>query len=213
MTIDDDIALDSWNADAVKNTYAWPQRLWVRANLVTSVSGQTAGPSGTSRDLTTADDRKILRLIRRDCDALIVGAASIRAEGWHLPPRGHTYVVSQGSPLPWPSCPDIARVTEWAARPDENLNALTSRLVAHLAETGASAILCEGGVATVRALAAENLLDELCLTVRGAHLADAQHACASIFPDSPPWLRTSAMLSEDGATIFSVWRCATEKHS
>ena len=213
MTTGNDIALEPWNADAVANTYTWPQRLWVRANLVASVSGQTAGASGTSRDLTTAEDRKILRLIRRDCDALVVGAASIRSEGWHLPPRGHTYVVSQGSPLPWHSCPDTARVTEWAARPDEKLNALTSRLFAHLAETGARAILCEGGVATVRALAAEKLLDELCLTVRGAHLADAQRAFTSILPDSPPWRRTSAMLSEDRATIFSVWRCATEKHS
>jgi riboflavin biosynthesis pyrimidine reductase len=213
MATGNDIALGPWNADAVENIYAWPQRMWVRANLVASNSGQTIGASGTSRDLTTAEDRKILRLIRRHCDALIVGAASIRAEGWHLPPRGHTYVVSQGSPLPWHSCPETSRVTEWAARPGENLNALTLRLVAHLVETGARAILCEGGVATVLALAAENLLDEVCLTVRGAHLADAQRACASILPDSPPWLRTSAMLSEDRATIFSVWRCATEKHS
>jgi len=213
MTTGDDVDLEPWSEDSLASTYAWPQRVWVRANLVASVTGQTAGSSGTSRDLTTPEDRKILRLIRQDCDALIVGAASIRAEGWHLPPRGHTYVVSQGSPLPWHSCPDIARVTEWTARPDENLNALTTRLVAHLAETGARAILCEGGLATVRALSDENLLDEMCLTVRGTTVADAHAAFASILPDAPKWSLTSAMASDEGTTIFSLWRCATEMHS
>ena len=57
----------------VTSPHAWPAGFWVRANLVANNSGATAGPSGTSTDLTNREDRELLRLIRRDCDALIVG--------------------------------------------------------------------------------------------------------------------------------------------
>ena len=213
MTTGEEIALEPWHADAVPSAYAWPQHFWVRANLVATVSGQTAGATGTSSDLTTPEDRTILRFIRQDCDALIVGAASIRAEGWHLSPRGHTHIVSRGSSLPWDSCPDTSRVTEWTPYAGEDLNSLTRRLITHLHEAGNTAVLCEGGLATVRALTDEHLLDELCLTVRGSTVADAKRAFRSIVPNAPDWSLTSGMTSDDGATIFSIWRCATKMHS
>jgi riboflavin biosynthesis pyrimidine reductase len=190
--------------------YAWPAGFWIRANLVASASGQTSGTSGTSADLTNSQDRRLLRLIRRDCDALIVGAASIRAEGWHLPPRAHTHVVSQGSSLPWESCPDVSRVTEWTALPHEALSTLLTRVVDNLASGGARSVLCEGGVATVRALAQGNHLNELCLSVRGSSLADVQRALRTILPNSSVWTLNHHWTSDDGTTIFSIWRCATD---
>jgi riboflavin biosynthesis pyrimidine reductase len=190
--------------------YAWPAGFWIRANLVTSDSGHTSGASGTSSDLTTSQDRSVLRLIRRDCDALIVGAASIRAEGWHLPPRAHTHVVSQGSSIPWETCPDASRVTEWRSLPGEVLSSLLTRVVTDLASRGARSVLCEGGVATVRALAQNNLLNELCLTVRGTSLADVQRAMSAILPNESAWNLTHHWCSDDRTTIFSIWRCATD---
>ena len=189
--------------------YAWPAGFWVRANLVASDAGQTSGTSGTSIDLTSAEDRELLRRIRQDCDALIVGAASIRAEGWHLPPRAHTHVVSRGSRLPWETCPDSSRVTEWTARPDEPLSTLLSRVLEELASNGARSVLCEGGVATVRALAQQNRLNELCLTGRGTSRADVDRAMLGILPEASGWTMTHAFTADDGTTIFSVWRCAT----
>jgi len=189
--------------------YAWPPSFWVRANLVASATGATLGHSGTSSDLTTGDDRRLLKLIRQDCDALIVGASSIRAEGWHLPPRGRTHILSRGSALPWDTCPDASRVTEWKSLPDEDLAALARRVVMHLATTDSRSILCEGGRATVLALTHENLLDELCLTVRGTSPADAHRALNGIMPDASAWTPTSTVMSNDASTIFSVWRCAT----
>lgn len=195
------------------DAYAWPAGLWVRANLVATDTGQTSGPSGTSSDLTSAEDRRLLRQIRRDCDALIVGAASIRAEGWHLPPRGQTHIVSRGTTLPWDACPDPSRVTEWKGLPQERLSHLLGRVVSDLASNGVESILCEGGVATVRALAQENLLNELCLTVRGTALGDVEQAMLGILLDGSEWSMTRMLASEDGTTIFSIWRCATGVHS
>ena len=198
------VALDD-SAEA----YAWPTGFWVRANLVAADSGQTSGTSGTSSDLTSVEDRNLLRRIRQDCDTLIVGAASIRAEGWHLPPRAHTHVVSRGSTLPWETCPDASRVTEWKARPHEALSTLVTRVVDDVASRGATSILCEGGVATVRALAQANHLDEVCLSVRGTSRAAVERAMHGILPEERRWSMTRMMASEDGTTIFSIWRCAT----
>jgi len=200
-------------SDDSTDAYAWPGGFWVRANLVASTTGLTSGTSGTSVDLTSSEDRRLLRLIRRDCDALIVGAASIRAEGWHLPPRAQTHVVSRGTVIPWETCPDASLVTEWKAQPHEALHTLLARVVADLASSGAESILCEGGVATVRALAQANLLNELCLTVRGTSRADVELAMRAILPEESGWSMTRMLTSNDGATIFSIWRCATRVHS
>lgn len=199
--------------DDLASPYSWPAGFWVRANLVASGSGATVGASGTSIDLTSGEDRSLLRLIRQDCDALIVGAASIRAEGWHLPPNGHTHVVSSGSTLPWDSCPDASRVTEWQGQEGETLPMLLSRVVAHLAAAGSTSILCEGGLATVRALAEVNRLDELCLTVTGTPRADVDRAMQAVLPNATGWSLANLREADDGSTIFSIWRCATGVHS
>ena len=199
--------------DDLASPYSWPAGFWVRANLVASGSGETVGASGTSSDLTNREDRELLRLIRQDCDALIVGASSIRAEGWHLPPRGHTHVLSRGSALPWDSCPDASRVTEWQGQEGETLPMLLSRVVAHLAAAGSTSILCEGGVATVRALAEVNRLDELCLTVTGTPRADVDRAMQAVLPNATGWSLANLREADDGSTIFSIWRCATEVRS
>jgi riboflavin biosynthesis pyrimidine reductase len=90
---------------------------------------------------------------------------------------------------------------------------LLTRVVAHLAATGSSSILCEGGLATVRALAEARLLNELCLTVTGAARADVERALQGVLPDPTGWSLASLRQSDDASTIFSVWRCVTGVHS
>ena len=210
MSNGDDTVVEPWNADSVASTYAWPDQFWVRANLVASPTGSIVGSSGTSSDLTTSEDRGILRRIRANCDALIVGAASIRAEGWHLPPRGHTFVLSANKPLPWDSCPDTSRVTVWPATSGENLATTVRRLTDFLVSEGYRSVLCEGGLATVRALADEKLLLEACVTVRGSARADALEAFRVLLPHATDCVPHRMMASPDNATIFSVWRCAND---
>ena len=210
MSNGDDTAIEPWNTESLAGTYAWPDRFWLRANLVASSAGSVVGSSGTSSDLTTSEDRDILRLIRATCDALIVGAASIRAEGWHLPPRGRTFVLSTGKPVPWDSCPDTSRATVWPSAPGEDLATTVRRLMDYLVSEGYRSVLCEGGLATVRALAHEKLLHEVCLTVRSSARADVLDAFRALLPQATSCLPHRMMASKDSATIFSVWRCATD---
>ena len=104
-------------------------------------------------------------------------------------------------------------MTEWQGHAGETLPMLVTRVVAHLAATGSSSILCEGGLATVRALAEARLLNELCLTVTGTSRADVELALQGILPAPTGWSLASLRQSDDGSTIFSVWRCVTGVHS
>jgi len=208
-----DPTLDPWDSTSIVSAYAWPERMWLRANLVATPAGETRGLTGTSHDLTTSEDREILRRIRADCDALIVGAASIRAEGWHLAPHGHTFVLATDKPLPWDSCPDPSRVTVWTAASGEELTTTVRRLVEHLVGVGYTSVLCEGGLSTVRALADEGLLHEVCVTVRGSTRADTRSAFLALLPEAAACTPQRMMASSDGSTIFSIWRCATDSAS
>ncbi|WP_159943830.1 MULTISPECIES: dihydrofolate reductase family protein [unclassified Nocardiopsis] len=65
--------------------YAYPaplDRPWVRANMVASADGGAIGPSGRSRDLSSASDRRVMGVLRGLCDVVLVGAATARLEGY-----------------------------------------------------------------------------------------------------------------------------------
>ncbi|MEV2277315.1 pyrimidine reductase family protein [Nocardiopsis sp. NPDC049922] len=65
--------------------YAYPDDLdrpFVRANMVSSVDGGAIGPSGRSRDLSSAPDRRVMGVLRGLCDVVLVGAATARVEGY-----------------------------------------------------------------------------------------------------------------------------------
>jgi riboflavin biosynthesis pyrimidine reductase len=79
--------------------YAPPEGQWLRLNLVTSVSGSAAGSDGTSETLTSAVDRRILGVIRELADVVLVGAESVRAEGYVRPKRTPLAVVTGSGDL------------------------------------------------------------------------------------------------------------------
>lgn len=65
--------------------YAYPAaRPWVRFNFVTSLDG-SATHQGVSAPLGNDGDRRLFRLIRRLCDVILVGAGTVRAEGYAGP--------------------------------------------------------------------------------------------------------------------------------
>ncbi len=64
------------------DVYAYPQdRRWLRANMVSSVDG-AAVLEGRVGSLTGAADQQLLVLLRSLCDVLLVGAGTLRAEGY-----------------------------------------------------------------------------------------------------------------------------------
>jgi riboflavin biosynthesis pyrimidine reductase len=56
-------------------------RPWVRANFIASIDG--AGThEGHTRGLNNADDKRVFDLLRMLCDVVLVGAGTVRAEGY-----------------------------------------------------------------------------------------------------------------------------------
>jgi len=66
--------------------YAYPDhaRRWLRANMVASVDG-LAQADGASRGLSGSADVRVLRTLRGLADVVLVGAATVRTEGYTRP--------------------------------------------------------------------------------------------------------------------------------
>ena len=71
--------------DAVEELYARPDRSlpWLRANFVSSVDG-AATVDGLSGGLGGDADRRVFDILRELCDVVIVGAGTVRGEGYGL---------------------------------------------------------------------------------------------------------------------------------
>src|SRR5688572_12781612 len=72
---------------------------WVRLNLISTVSGSAAGPDNTSESITTSADRRILGVIRQLADVVLVGAGTVRVEGYQLPKRAALAIVTASGDL------------------------------------------------------------------------------------------------------------------
>ena len=79
--------------------YGWPRPRWVRACLVMSLDGGLAGPDGLSGTISSPADRAVLAATRATADAYLVGAATVRAEGYspvHAKPAHEAERASRG---------------------------------------------------------------------------------------------------------------------
>jgi riboflavin biosynthesis pyrimidine reductase len=74
------------NVDLVE-VYAYPQgRTWLRANMVAGIDGAAQAPDGLSAGLSSPADKKIFGVLRALADVIVVGASTVRDEGYR-PPR------------------------------------------------------------------------------------------------------------------------------
>ncbi len=175
----------------------------VRVNFVTSLDGAVT-LDGRSGGLGDEADRRAMRAMRLHADAVMVGAGTVRVEGygslgldradqaWRtahgLPAYPRMVVVSGRLDLD-PSLPafsdmPVRPVVVTCARADVNareaLSGVADVLVhgtdrvdlrgamAELRDRyGISQVLCEGGPHLFGSLLAEDLVDEVCLTVSG----------------------------------------------
>lgn len=63
--------------------YAYPSAgRWVRASAISSIDGAAQGPDRLSGSLGTDADRRLLALLRGLADVVLVGAGTVRAEGY-----------------------------------------------------------------------------------------------------------------------------------
>ena len=200
--------------------YAPPAVEWLRLNLVASISGSAVGSDGTSETLTSRADRRLLGVIRELSDVVLVGANSVRAEGYQLPRRSRLAVVTRSGDLGGHRLgdserqavvfgPESARAAA-AASIDARFVPLADdsmpTLVDALRAEGFASIVCEGGPNLAAQLIDAGLVDELCLTtsprVNGGALPVLGSAAA---PDLPATL-TQLLIDDDDGTLFARWR-------
>lgn len=138
----------------------------VRVNFVSSIDG-AATRGGLSGALSGAADKRVFELLRRVCDVVLVGAGTVRDEGYG------SVRVSEAS-VRWrrdhgmPEHPVFAIVSRDPAFDpgfDADVFVEPVAAIAALRERGLTRILCEGGPTLFGALLAEDAVDELCITI------------------------------------------------
>ncbi len=193
----------------------------VRLNMIASADGAVT-VDGRSGGLGGAGDRALFRTLRSLADVVLVGAGTVRAEGYG-PPRGGGHrpriaVVTRSCHLDW-SAPLFAEpttrplvVTVAGAPPDRLARAGEvadviiagaegvdlPRALRLLGERGAGSVLCEGGPSLNGGLAAAGLVDELCLTLAPLLVGgDSRRIVAGPALSPPPGLALASVCADE----------------
>ncbi len=168
--------------------YTPPSLEYVRLNLVSTLDGRAAGADGTSESLTSRADRTILGVIRELADVVLVGAESVRREGYVRPRTAALAIVSASGDLsghrlterPERTAPVFVFTTAAGARraaetvPEATVLAVDGtsneridpiEIIATLRRQGFAGIVAEGGPRLAEQLVREHLVDEVCLTI------------------------------------------------
>ena len=85
--------------DDLAEAYAPPRGPWLRVNFVSTVDGAAQGGDGLSKSINNAADKRVFDTLRRRADCLVVGAGTLRAEGYDVP-RVPLVVVSRSADVP-----------------------------------------------------------------------------------------------------------------
>ncbi len=211
-------------------------RSTLRMNFVTSADG-AATLDGHSAGLSGRGDRRIFRVLRALADVVLVGAGTVRAEGYGsvLPPPdlqkwrqdrgrspGPALAVVSGSLALDPASEVFAAeplILTGSHPPAERVAALGPGVdvvradspagwLALLVERGLSRVLCEGGPALFGSLLQADLVDELCLTVAPLLVAEGGPGLTRGASDGPRRLALRHVLEEDGSLFLRYARSA-----
>ncbi|QNO36426.1 dihydrofolate reductase family protein [Protaetiibacter sp. SSC-01] len=199
----------------------------IRLNLVASVDGSARGDDGTSETLSSRADRAVLGAIRAESDVVLVGAATLRAEGYLLPRTARLAVVTASGDLSGASTGGAtdadrllvlgpgsagARVAETLPTPHTfvELPAGTDGRVDlavaldALAEVGAPRIVCEGGPALAAELIAAGLVGEVCLSTSPRLVGGGLPVLGGV-PHPAIDLELASLLVDDAGGLYARW--------
>lgn len=127
-----------WSLDELAEAYAYPEvgRPWLRANMVATLDG-AAQHDGRSQTISSAGDKRIFGVLRGIADAVVVGAETVRTEGYR-PARSREGLAARRAAAGQRPVAAIAVVTASLAL-DFSLPLFTSPQVPTLVLTGAAA--------------------------------------------------------------------------
>ncbi len=143
---------------ALRDLYVAPARRWLRANFISTLDGASAGKDGLSGTINTAADGMVFAMLRRLSDVVVVGAGTVRAEGYSVL-REHDRTA-----------PVLAVVSNTGRLPDKILHSTAPRGSVLL-------ITCASADPTAIAAAHEAIGDECVITTGtdGVDLVAARH--------------------------------------
>lgn len=208
---------------------------FLRVNMIASLNGSATGDDGTSNTLTSRLDRRILGVIRELSDVVLVGAGSVRAEGYVVPAKAALAVVTSSGDLSGhrldarPSDPagdghpvlilcarsnlERARAGAGTARAsivpldDEDGSIPAAAIVSALADHGLRRIVCEGGPVLAGQLFAADLVDEFCLSTSPQVTLGGRPLLDSAGTVSTRFTLRQLLLADSGAS-FARWERA-----
>lgn len=206
---------------ALREAYAPLAEPWLRVNFVSTLDGAITGADGSSKSINNEADHRVFMALRRQADCLVVGAGTVRDEGYQHPTLP-LVLVSRSGEVP-PTLRDAPRgsvlMATVASAPalDETRQLLGDDLVLVMGEDEVDFValkealagrgwtnqLSEGGPQLFGAMAAAGVVDELCLTVV-PRLVGGDHLRAMTGPDLDVGLRLHTLL-EDGGTLLGRW--------
>ena len=205
--------------DALDALYEPPRTPWLRVNFVSTLDGASQGADGLSKGINNAADKRVFHALRRRADVLVVGAGTLRAEGY-APPTLPLVIVSRSGDVP-PSLVGSELVHLATCASASGLAAAQSSLgedrvfvlgddsvdlaslTSLLADRGWGDQLCEGGPALFGSMLAAGLVDELCLTVVPRLVAGGSIRIAG-GEDVDVRLEPVVLLEQDG-TLLGRW--------
>ncbi|SDO88184.1 Pyrimidine reductase, riboflavin biosynthesis [Pedococcus dokdonensis] len=214
---------------ALADLYVAPARRWLRANFVATLDGAANGPDNKSGSINTDADHIVFDLLRRLTDVVVVGAGTVRAEGYPSlraeDPRAPVLmVVSHQGAVP-PSVLDgpfgsVYLITREGADPatlDASRDSLGEEFVLTagtdavdfvkmrnmLEDKGYRQILCEGGPSLLNSMLAAGVVDELDLTWSPV-IVGGEHPTITRGPDLHLPASPTLLLEENG-TILGRW--------
>lgn len=198
--------------DLVRRAYDHPGPL-VRWNMISTLDGSVVGPDGRSGTINNGADHRVFGFLRAWADVVIVGAGTVRAEGYSAlrPNRWRSLregrrpapvlaVVSRQSSLP----PSLAGSAEEDVILFGGDDVSPAAVLEDLRARGHRRILLEGGPHLAGSFVDAGLLDELCLTLAPS-LVGGDGGRITAGPHLAAGATLASLLEEDG-TLLSRWR-------
>lgn len=160
--------------------YAWGGDGAVGLNIVTTLNGSLTDEHGLSDGLSNPEDRRILGVIRRPADVILIGARTARAEQYSSPAGARLALVTATGDLDglaiedWrntivivPAAVEPSRVAADALvlHADQDGPLTAAAAIRALREEGTGAILCEGGGHLANGVVASGLVTDLFLSI------------------------------------------------
>jgi len=120
-TVPDLASLDDEDLARLYAYPAQPDRAWVRANFVATLDGSATGPDGRTGTINTDSDVRVFAALRALSDVVLVGAGTVRAEGYRAVQVRESWRGVRAA-LGLAPVPTLAVVTRSLALPDALLD-------------------------------------------------------------------------------------------